>query len=243
MPGCRGEGDRQHDVEARRAQIADDDDVEHHHREGEQDVADEGQDLVPPAAEIARGHAHQHADDVGDGGGERGPDQHPLRAPDQAREDVAALVVGAEREEVALRAGRPDLLERGDRLVGVVQRQDGREDGHRHPEQQDGRAQHADRALAQEAEGAEEAAELARARRASGTRRCWPSSAEPDARVEQGVADVGDELGEHGDEHRHQRAGLDQVDVAEGGARRRAACRSRDRRRTPRPRSRPTAAS
>ena len=102
---CRGEGHRQHDVEARGAQTADDDDVEHHHREREQHVGDERDHLVPPAAEIAGGHAHQHADDVGDGGGERRPDQHPLRAPDQAGEDVAALVVGAEPEEVAL-AGR-----------------------------------------------------------------------------------------------------------------------------------------
>ena len=65
-------------------------------------------------------------------------------------------------------------------------------------------------------------------------------SAEPDARVEQGVADVGDELREHGHEHRDQRAGLDQVDVAEDGAVVEQLAEARDRRRTPRPRSRRT---
>ena len=94
---CAEAGTGEHLAQRRfRAELRQDHDVENHLREGEKDVADEGEHLVPPAAAIAGGHAHQHADDIGDDGGERRPEQHQPRAEDQAREDVAALVVGAE---------------------------------------------------------------------------------------------------------------------------------------------------
>src|SRR5438876_12443655 len=44
-----------------------------------------------------------------------------------------------------------------------------------------------------------------------------PSSAEADARIEEGVADVRDDLRDYRDEHRDQRRCLDHVDVAEEG--------------------------
>ena len=49
---------------------------------------------IDPAAVIAGEQPHGAADDIGDSTRDRRHRQHGARAPDEAREDVAALVVG-----------------------------------------------------------------------------------------------------------------------------------------------------
>ena len=115
-------------------QIVQDHDEQHHHRERQQHIAEERDDLVPPAAEIAGDQAEQRADHIGDDGRGHAPDEHPLAAPDRAREHVAALEVGAEPEEHVVLLGERQG-ERRDRLVGIEQRQERRGDRHGHPEE------------------------------------------------------------------------------------------------------------
>ena len=73
-----------------------DDHVEDDHREREHDVAGAGDDEIDPAALVAGGQAQQAAQHGGAQHGQRGDDQHRPRAPQDAREDVAAEMVGAE---------------------------------------------------------------------------------------------------------------------------------------------------
>ena len=246
MPGAEAKVTARTMLRPDEPEIADDDDVEHHHREREQDVGDERDHLVPPAAEIAGGHAHQHADDVGDDGGERGPDRGPAASPRSGargcRGPCGRCRAGRSRPwgswprssgtgAIAWFGSCSGRI--GARIAIVTQNSRMR------------RAQHADRALAQQRRRALKKLPEPRRRRGrlAVAVTVAMASAEPDARVEQRVADVGDELREHGHEHRDQRAGLDQVDVAEGGAVVEQLAEARDRRRTPRPRSRPRAAS
>src|SRR5690606_33921771 len=68
--GSRGEGDGQDDVQAGRPDQHDDHDVEDQHRKGENDVRDPVQEIVDPAAEIARQKTEDAADEIGAEGGD-----------------------------------------------------------------------------------------------------------------------------------------------------------------------------
>ena len=139
--GCAGEGDGDDDVEAALPQVVQDQDEQHHDREGQQHVGDEGDALVPPAAEIAGDEAEDRADDIGDQGRGHAPDDDPLAAPDGPREHVAAAGVGAEpKGDVVARGEGRD--EGGDRLVRIEQRQIGGRDRHQQPEADQGQPDH-----------------------------------------------------------------------------------------------------
>ncbi len=73
-------------------------DIQHHHREGQEHVAREGHTFVPPAAEIAADEAETDADDIGHERRGDPPDEHALTAPERARQDVAAAHVAAQGE-------------------------------------------------------------------------------------------------------------------------------------------------
>jgi len=123
------------------------------------EVREERRDLVDPATEITRHAAHRRADDIRRDGGETGPDQHPLRTPDDAREDVAALVVRSEPVGTSIGRRCTDALERFQRLQWRVQGQYGRQDRHDHPEDHQGRTDHADVRLPEQEKRPEELAQ------------------------------------------------------------------------------------
>ena len=78
---------------------------------GEEDVGDAHQDRVGPAAGIAGDRADQQADRRGDDGDEDDHVERQPRAVDDARKDIAALVVGAKpdvRRSAAAAAHRAD---------------------------------------------------------------------------------------------------------------------------------------
>src|SRR5690606_17044916 len=64
----RGEGYRQHDVDAGGADGGDDHHVEDEDGEGEDDVAEAGQQFIDPAAVVARRQPHRDAHGIGAGG-------------------------------------------------------------------------------------------------------------------------------------------------------------------------------
>ena len=69
---------------------------QHQPGERQEDVGDPHQHLIDPAAEIARAGADQEADAGDDHGDQHDDVERRARAVDDAREDVAAEIVGAE---------------------------------------------------------------------------------------------------------------------------------------------------
>ena len=90
--------DRDHRVGQVVAAQGDDRDRQQDRREGEDDVHQEDQDVVDPAAAVAGDHPEEHPDGAGDADGD-GPDlERDPRPVEQPAEDVAAELVGAEAD-------------------------------------------------------------------------------------------------------------------------------------------------
>ena len=107
-----------------------------HHRHRQPRGDDEVDDHVDAAAEIAGEHAHGGADHARDQHGREADQQRDLRAVEQAREVVAARVVGAQRMRPGgLGAGVPDRRDQLARqllVVGIVGRDQRRQQRHQH---------------------------------------------------------------------------------------------------------------
>ena len=92
----RRDGDGDHRVLDAGAERRDEGERQDEPREGEEDVGDAHQHRVDQPAGIAGDRADGEADRRGDDRDEDDDEQRDARAVDDAREDVAALVVGAE---------------------------------------------------------------------------------------------------------------------------------------------------
>ena len=99
------EGDRH---AAHRGQLAGDDDDERQLRDDQEDVGQHGQALVADPADVARGHADEHADRGGADAGDQADDHHAAGADDDLGQDVLPQLVGAQpvRATTAAAAGR-----------------------------------------------------------------------------------------------------------------------------------------
>ena len=92
-----GERDRDHRVLDARAERGGEGERQHQAREGQEDVGDAHQHGVDPAAEISRGQPDREADRHHDDRDQGDDGQRDARAEEDARVDVAAELVGAER--------------------------------------------------------------------------------------------------------------------------------------------------
>ncbi len=119
------------------------DDEEHDRQqdegEGELNVAKAHDDIVDPAAEVARDKARRDADGAADRDGSDADEERDARAVKEAGEDVAAERVGAHEEGRAVRAiGQGGRKAHDDVLpVGVHRREPRAEGGDDHGGQQD----------------------------------------------------------------------------------------------------------
>ena len=115
------------------AEHADDHDREQHARKGEQHVDQPHDHGVDAAADIARHDADRHADRHRERDREHAFDQRDARAVDDAREQVAAELVGAEPVLGRRRHQHVHQVV----LVGIVGRDQRREDAAEHEHQHD----------------------------------------------------------------------------------------------------------
>ena len=92
-----GDGDDEDDVERGRAEQRQHDHVEDDHRKGEQDVGDAGDQKVGNTPVVAGDEFEKAADHGGGKYRDRRHRQDAARAPQHAREDVAAEMIGAEK--------------------------------------------------------------------------------------------------------------------------------------------------
>src|SRR5216684_3580322 len=113
-----------------------DDEEEEQVRERVDDVGDAHEDLVDPAAVVPGREADGHADEEDDRDGHEADEHRDLRRPQEAREDVAAELVAAERIGREREPGpRPDRLHERVRRVllqRILEPAELRHERHRH---------------------------------------------------------------------------------------------------------------
>ncbi len=107
----RGHPDHDDDVAQARAEHPDHRDGEQDERERELDVGQAHQEVVDPAAEVAGDEADDHAEQARDEHRGEPDHQRDARAEDDAGEDVAPEVIGAERMQAPLLVLPARLLE------------------------------------------------------------------------------------------------------------------------------------
>jgi hypothetical protein len=124
----------------------------------------ERKDFAPPAAVGAGGDPHEHTDRIGHERREARPEEDQARTVEQAGEDIAALVVGAEPIGASIgRRGQRGLQEIGRGLrQGIVERKDVRENGDEDPEEDEDAAEESHRRFAQKTDRSEKLREAAR---------------------------------------------------------------------------------
>ena len=93
------DADRQHDVDERGAEHRGDRDRQQDRGEGEEDVHQQRERAVEPAAAVAGDQPEQHAERARDADRDHADLEGDARAVEQAAEDVAAELVGAEPVE------------------------------------------------------------------------------------------------------------------------------------------------
>ena len=159
-----------------------------------------------------------HAGQIGAERGKPGPDEHPLRAPDEPRQEIPADIIRAEPMEgpVGTRCQRLRQEERRGLFQGIGQRQQRCSDREHQPEQHDAEAHHPDARLPQQSERPHHPSEG----RLSGRHgQCLVGHGEflcqPDARIEEHIADLRDELRDYRQRHGDHCARLDDEDVVE----------------------------
>ena len=139
MAGTGRQGHRENDVQSRGAELRDDNDVEHQRREREHQIGNARQHLVQPSAPVSGEQSRRDADGKCQRGCERGVEEHGARAPDNARQDIAANMVSPEPEHRSAGCDRARRLHRHDRLVGRERRDPGRSQSYEYPEPNDGK--------------------------------------------------------------------------------------------------------
>ena len=115
-----------------RRQLAGDDDDERQLRDDQEDVGQHGQALVADPADVARGHADEHADRGGADAGDQTDDHHAAGAEDDLGQDVLPQLVGAQPVR-----GRRRLQQVGAQGAGVVRDDPRADDRQDHEERED----------------------------------------------------------------------------------------------------------